>query len=132
LDGAVERSRALLDQESGPRVHLLDRLGAQAARLEGYGGPWGRQAPAGDDAGVDHPAGVLLLQGRQLRRLGQTREIELREAHLELDGLIGRLRGDGLHRQLTLEIDADEPASGGPAFGLQHPAVDVGVDVRVE
>ena len=98
LDGGVERRRALLDEETGPRVHLLDRLRPQVVRLEGHGGPRGRQGPSGDDARVDHAAGALLLQRGQLRRLGQPREIELREPRLELDGRIGRLRGDGLDR----------------------------------
>ena len=98
LDGAIERCRALLDEETGPRVHLLDRLRPQVVRLEGHSGPRGRQGPSGDDARVDHAAGALLLQRGQLRRLGQPREIELREPRLELDGRIGRLRGDGLDR----------------------------------
>ena len=67
-------------------------------RLEGHGGPRGGQGPSGDDARVDHAADALLLQRGQLGRLGQSREIELREARLELDGRIGRLRGDGLDR----------------------------------
>src|SRR5207253_2092372 len=80
-------------------------------------------------ARVDDAAGALLLQSGQRRRLGQPGEIELREARLELDGRVGRLAGDGLDRQFTLKIDADDPASSRPAIGLQHAAVNVGVDM---
>ena len=132
LDGAVERGRALLDHESGPRIHLLDGLGAQIVRLDGHGCPWGRQAPAGDDASVDHAASALLLQGGQLCRLGQPGEVELRQPRLELDGRVGRLRSDGLYRQLTLKIDADDPASGRPTIGLQDAAAEVGMNVPVD
>ncbi len=131
-DVAVKGQLALLEEQAGPRVDLLDDLGSQAVRLEREGGARLPQRAGGDEVRANKTAQPLVLRGGNLRGGGERRQIDLVELGFELDGRALGLLRELQRRHLAVEAEAQQAGRRDPAVGLEPARVQGRVRLPVE